>query len=281
MQHDSGGSKHAFDSPIHHIRVISKNCNLTEPWWCVKCAGGADGGNYSGSGCETRQEADASAESWNVGNAWQTCCQPSIRRGDGEEGGDGGESRGTGGHGGDGGSRGQGLGASLTLESVLELEARLPLSAAAAALGVSPSELRRACRRLGVRRWRHRAHAAAAAAAASPAARTVAYAANLRRRYGGAATATSPATTTDTGAIAAGGMWGGGIEGGGPPARGDADARPGPAGNPYAAGGTAASGPFCAAAETACAGAGAGATAAEAACATVGIEADAGLRWPA
>ncbi len=66
---------------------------------------------------------------------------------------------------------------------VLELETRLPLSAAAAALGVSPADLRRACRPLGVRRWRHRAHAAAAAAAASPVARTVAYAANLRRRY--------------------------------------------------------------------------------------------------
>ncbi len=72
-----------------------------------------------------------------------------------------------------------------SLETVLALEARLPLPAAAAALGVSPAALRRACRRLGVPRWRHRAHAAAAAAAAAPAARAVAYAANLRRRYGG------------------------------------------------------------------------------------------------
>jgi hypothetical protein len=79
----------------------------------------------------------------------------------------------------------RGLGASLTLGSVLAMEARMPLSPAAAALGISLSELRRACRRLGVPRWRHRAHAAAAAAAASPTARTVAYAANLRRRYGG------------------------------------------------------------------------------------------------
>ena len=75
--------------------------------------------------------------------------------------------------------------AGSTLEIALALEARLPLPAAAAALGVSPAELRRACRRLGVPRWRHRAHAATAAAAAAPAARTVAYAANLRRRYGG------------------------------------------------------------------------------------------------
>ena len=38
--------------------------------------------------------------------------------------------------------------AALTLESVQALEARLPLAAAAAALGVSPAELRSACRRL-------------------------------------------------------------------------------------------------------------------------------------
>ena len=75
--------------------------------------------------------------------------------------------------------------ACLTLEHVLALEARLPLPAAAAAIGLSPAELRRTCRRLGVPRWRHRAAAAAAAAAAAPAARTVAYVANLRRRYGG------------------------------------------------------------------------------------------------
>jgi hypothetical protein len=76
-------------------------------------------------------------------------------------------------------------GVSLTLETVLALEARMPLPAAAAALGVSTAELRRACRRLGIPRWRYRAHAATAAAAAAPGARTVAYAANLRRRYGG------------------------------------------------------------------------------------------------
>ena len=77
--------------------------------------------------------------------------------------------------------------AALTREAVQALEERLPLPAAAAALGVSPAELRRACRRLGVPRWRHRAHAAAAAAVAAPTARAMAYAANLRRRYGKAA----------------------------------------------------------------------------------------------
>ena len=79
-----------------------------------------------------------------------------------------------------------GRGAPFTLETVRALEARMPLPAAATALGVSQAELRRACRRLGVTRWSHRAHAATAAAAAAPGARTVAYAVNLRRRYGGA-----------------------------------------------------------------------------------------------
>ena len=73
----------------------------------------------------------------------------------------------------------------LSLESIQALEQRFPLAHAAAALGVSPAELRRACRRLGIARWRHRAHAAAAAAIAAPELRTVAYAANLRRRYDG------------------------------------------------------------------------------------------------
>ncbi len=87
----------------------------------------------------------------------------------------------------------------LTMESLLALEARLPLPAAAAALGVSPAELRRACRRLGVPRWRHRAAAAAAAAAAAPAARTVAYAANLRRRYGNVPSPPQPAPAPSAG----------------------------------------------------------------------------------
>ncbi len=63
------------------------------------------------------------------------------------------------GDGGDSGSSGQGLGASLTLENVLAMETRLPISAATAALGMSPAELRSACHRLGVSNWRHRAHA--------------------------------------------------------------------------------------------------------------------------
>ena len=85
--------------------------------------------------------------------------------------------------------------AHLTLEDIRVLEKRHPLAAAAAALGVSPAELRRACRRLGIPRWRHRAHAAAAAALAAPELRTVVYAASLRRRYrsGGAAAAAGPA----------------------------------------------------------------------------------------
>ena len=73
----------------------------------------------------------------------------------------------------------------LTLDTIQDLEERLSLSAAAAALGVSPAELRRACRRLGVQRWRHRAHAATAAAVAAPEERAVAYTANLRRKYSG------------------------------------------------------------------------------------------------
>jgi hypothetical protein len=151
----------------------------------------ADVGAQAGSGCEISRGTDALFESWDGGNG-----RPSHGRrrlaslGGGEPNGRG--THGSDRDGGDSSSRGQGLGASLTLESVLELEARLPLSAAAAALGVSPYELRRACRSLGVRRWSHRAHAAAATAVASPAARTMAYAANLRRRYGGAAPAGTP-----------------------------------------------------------------------------------------
>ena len=143
-----------------------------------------DGSVHADSGCKASRGADASAESWDGEYGRPSRRRRSrSRRGDDREGGDAAGRDDSSEGGGDGVSRGQRLGASLTLESVLDLEARLPLSAAAAALGVSPAELRRACRRLGVRRWRHRAHAAAAAAAASPVARTVAYAANLRRRY--------------------------------------------------------------------------------------------------
>ena len=73
----------------------------------------------------------------------------------------------------------------LTLAAIRSLEQRLPLHAAAAVLGITPHELRAACRHLGISRWHHRAHAAAAAAVAAPERRTVAYAANLRRRYCG------------------------------------------------------------------------------------------------
>ena len=72
---------------------------------------------------------------------------------------------------------------SLTMEDLRELEERLPLHAAAASLGISMTDLRRACRRLGIFRWRHRARAAFAAAVAEPEARAVSYAANLRRQY--------------------------------------------------------------------------------------------------
>ena len=74
---------------------------------------------------------------------------------------------------------------SVSLTQIQALERQAPLPAAAASLGMTPSELRRACRRLGIDRWRFRAHAAAAAAAAAPESRAVAYVANLRRRYGG------------------------------------------------------------------------------------------------
>ena len=75
----------------------------------------------------------------------------------------------------------------ITLAAIRTLEQQLPLPDAAATLGVTPAELRRACRSLGITRWQHRAHAAAAAAAAAPELRAVAYAANLRRRYRSAA----------------------------------------------------------------------------------------------
>jgi predicted secreted protein len=73
----------------------------------------------------------------------------------------------------------------VSLATIQSLEQQMPMSAAAAALGISIPDLRRACRLHGIRRWRHRAHAAAAAATSDPALRAVAYAANLRRRYGG------------------------------------------------------------------------------------------------
>ena len=242
----------------HDIGSGSGECDYTVP-----LGGGSGeniavggGGTYAAGGCEASLGADASAQCWDGGQG-----RPSRRhRGEGGEGSDGRGSNGSDGGGGEVILREQGPSASLTLESVLDLEARLPLSAAAAAACVSPAELRRACRRLGVRRWRHRAHAAAAAAAASPAARTVAYAANLRRRYGGAAVAAAAAAAAADG-LSAGGVEGGGGAGCGTPAGGDSDAwtspredcewpaedaawpaedarpGPGPAGGPTAGGG--------------------------------------------
>ena len=70
----------------------------------------------------------------------------------------------------------------LTLELLRELEGRMALPAAAALLGTSPADLRRACRSLGVARWSHRAAAAAQAAMSEPETRAMAYVAILRRR---------------------------------------------------------------------------------------------------
>ena len=77
----------------------------------------------------------------------------------------------------------------LTLKIIRELEERLSLSAAAAHLGISTSDLRCVCRQHGISRWSHRAHAATAAAVAAPEERAVAYTANLRRRYSGGSAA--------------------------------------------------------------------------------------------
>jgi hypothetical protein len=83
----------------------------------------------------------------------------------------------------------------LTLKIIRELEERLSLSAAAAHLGISTSDLRFACRQHGISRWSHRAHAATAAAVAAPEERAVAYTANLRRRYSGGSAAKEAPTS--------------------------------------------------------------------------------------
>jgi hypothetical protein len=73
----------------------------------------------------------------------------------------------------------------LTKETLQALEETMPLKTAAAVLGISPSALRAACRRVGMPRWAHRWYSALAAAAAVPAEKgAAAYARHLRRKYG-------------------------------------------------------------------------------------------------
>ena len=47
----------------------------------------------------------------------------------------------------------------ITETVIRSLETRMPLPAAAASIGISPAELRRICRSVGINRWNHRAHA--------------------------------------------------------------------------------------------------------------------------
>ena len=89
----------------------------------------------------------------------------------------------------------------LTKEALLEFQARFSLRQAAAELGLSPSGLMRACRRLGVPSWGRRASANA------PAVHTFAYAQKLYRKHRlvtGASTTPSPDLAAPTEADAAG-----------------------------------------------------------------------------